>query len=54
MRIYCSYKGDGMFWFRIFGRGLSIRDTNKHPLTFSERNRYTWYLKIKRFIINFI
>lgn len=30
----------GLFWFRIFGRGLYFRDTRRHPLMFSERNGY--------------
>ncbi len=39
------YYMKGMFWFRIFGYGFHCKDTNIHPILFSERNGYTkhWY-----------
>lgn len=46
MRIFCGYKTDGMFWFRVFGYGLHGKNIAKHELTFSERNGYQ-----KRFTI---
>jgi hypothetical protein len=30
----------GLFWFRIFNKGLHIKDVRRHPLTFSQRT--TW------------
>jgi hypothetical protein len=30
----------GLFWFRIFGRGLHIKDPRRHPPLFSERNGF--------------
>ena len=30
-------RGRGVFWFRVFGWGLHIKDTSIHPLVFSER-----------------
>ena len=45
------YCGRGMFWFRIFGKGLHFRNINKHPLVFSERNGYTKYLLIGNIVI---
>jgi len=32
---------EGSFWIRIFGVGFAVKDINKHPLIFSERNGYT-------------
>ena len=37
MGIYYSYRSDGFFWFRIFGRGLCFKNVKKHGLTFSQR-----------------
>lgn len=37
----------GLFWFRIFGKGLHFRDTDRHPLRFSERNGYRRLLTIR-------
>lgn len=36
--LFCYCKRDGMFWFRIVGYGLVIKDTRKRQLLFSERN----------------
>jgi len=40
------------FWFRIFNKGLTIKDTKYHPLLFSERYKYvkgltigSWFIK---------
>ena len=32
--------GKNRGWFRVFGVGLSFKNTNVHPLLFSERNGY--------------
>ena len=47
MKIYSSYRSDGFFWFRIFGRGLHFKNVKKHGLLFSER------MKIKKSFILF-
>lgn len=49
-KIWCSYKADGIFWFRIFGKGLVIEDRNKIPALFSERNGYTKVLRIGKWV----
>ena len=57
-RVFCYYKDDGFFWCRIFGRGIVIKDINKHYLTFSERkwlrNGYSKYLIFGRWLIRWL
>ena len=51
---FISYhRGPGIFWFRIFGYGITFKDTTKYALLFSERYGYTkslrlgkWYIRI--------
>ena len=50
-RILNFYWGEGIFWFRIFGRGLHFKNTRKCKLYFSERNGYTKRLQIGRLSI---
>jgi hypothetical protein len=52
--IFCYYEGDGFFWFRIFGRGLVFKDLNKHEFTFSEREGYTKFIRIKNWMIKYL
>jgi len=47
LKIFQFYNYDGSFWFRLFGFGFSGKDTQKEPLSFSERNGYA---KIYRFM----
>ncbi len=51
MRFFSSYYSDRLLWFRIFGKGLIIKDIRRHPLTFSERNGYKTVLKIGNYAI---
>ncbi len=44
---WCSYRRDGIGWFRIFGYGIHWKDTRRHRLLFSERNGYTRALTIR-------
>lgn len=39
-RMFYLYKTDGLWWFRIFGYGISWQDTRKRPLLFAKRNKY--------------
>lgn len=41
----CSVR-PGFGWFRIFGVGLSWKDSTRHELLFSERNGFTRRLRI--------
>lgn len=47
----CVCCGHGSGFFRVFGYGLAWKDTNVHPLLFSERLRVTKFLRIGRYII---
>ena len=53
-RVFCHYKGDGFYWFRLFGRGLKFKDITKHRLLFSERNGYEKYIKIGNWIVGYL
>ncbi len=37
MKIFQAYYKNQFIWVRIFGYGLKIKNTNLHPLLFSER-----------------
>jgi hypothetical protein len=51
-KFFCKYNNyKDLFWFRIFGYGLSFR---KGKLTFSERKGFRKYLKIRDTIITFL
>lgn len=55
MKIFYYNKSDGHFWFRLFGYGLTIKNTNKHSLTFSQRNGYTKCLIVfNKYAISFL
>lgn len=51
MRKFFYYRQDGMFWFRVFGYGLHIKDTTRHALLFSERYGHTKKLLIGKWCI---
>lgn len=53
-KIWCDYKTDGFYWFRLFGYGLVIKDLTKYEPLFSERNGYKKRLKIKNWSITFL
>lgn len=44
------YKGKDLFWFRIFGRGLSF----DKKMVFSQRYGYSKYVKIGPWIITIL
>lgn len=52
--IFCYYKTNGLFWFRILGYGLSFKDITIRDLMFSERYGYSKFLLIERWIIHFL
>lgn len=41
MRILSYYRTKGLFWIRILNKGIGIKDTTIHSLSFSQRNKYT-------------
>jgi hypothetical protein len=54
MKIFCYHKSNGMFWFRLFGYGLAIKNIIQHKLLFSERYNYSFGIKIKNYYIRFL
>jgi len=42
---WCAY--DGVFWFRVAGRGLCFTDKRKHPPLFSERLGYRRVIRVR-------
>jgi len=53
-KIFSYYCYDGGMWFRLFGYGLSIENTDKRSLIFSERNGYIKTIKIGNYSIKFL
>jgi hypothetical protein len=41
-------------WFRLFNKGLSWKNVNIMGLKFSERNGFSKYLKIGKWIISYL
>ena len=39
----------GLAWFRLFGYGVIIKETRRHPLLFSERNGMRKQLQVGPF-----
>lgn len=52
--VFSINKDHSLFWFRIFGYGLSFKNTEKHPLLFSERNGHTKTIRIRNWSIKFL
>ena len=48
---FCASYRPGLGWFRIFGVGLKWKDTTRHELLFSERQRITGRFRIGRWLI---
>lgn len=49
-KIFSWYKGRGLFWFRLFGYGLSFSDR----FTFSQMQGYVKYIYFYGYIISFL
>jgi len=45
-RFFYFHQDDGVFWFRLFGHGLSFVNRKKHKELFSQRYGYTKTLRI--------
>lgn len=54
MRILTYNKTKGHFWFRLFGRGLLIKNIMIYPLLFSQRNGYTKGILIGKYWIEYV
>ena len=51
--LYWTYT-TGMGHFKLFGLGLSWKNIEKVPLTFSERNGYTSFWRKGKWVFKFI
>jgi hypothetical protein len=51
MRFWASYREKGFMWFRIFGYGLTIKDTHLFCKLFSERYRFSKFIMIGKWLI---
>ncbi len=45
---FSYYHTPGLFWFRIFGKGIHVKDVSRHRLMFSEREGYTNFWAVRR------
>ena len=45
-RFFSAHCMPGGGWFRLFGAGISWKDTKRIPLIFSERNGYKKHLML--------
>jgi hypothetical protein len=54
MKLLTYYKGPEIFWFRIFGYGLSIRSLRHGHVPFSIRYGYSKGLKIFDYYLEFL
>jgi hypothetical protein len=52
--IFCGYREEGLWWFRIFGVGIHWKDVRTHKPLFSERNGLTWHLRIGHWSFGFL
>jgi hypothetical protein len=52
--VFCSYKCNGFYWFRIKGYGVAFKNIKVQSLLFSERNRYTKYILIGNWLIKIL
>ena len=51
MKILQHFYRDSFFWIRLFGYGIGIKDVNKYPLTFSQRNGHSKYIRLGKWVI---
>jgi hypothetical protein len=53
-KLFAGYKDDCYFWFRIFGRGLVIKDRRKTRPLFSERYGYKHWIYLGNYAIRYL
>jgi hypothetical protein len=52
-RYFFYHLEDGAFWFRLFGRGIAIKNSHKHKLLFSQRMGLAGF-NIGRYYISYL
>lgn len=54
-KLICHIKVyDGGFWFRVFGKGFSVVNREKHPALFSERIGKTRTIRFGKWAVTFL
>jgi len=46
MKWFCGYRGQGIWWFRIFGYGIKAKNTRIDPPNFFDDYRYVKLFEI--------
>jgi hypothetical protein len=54
MKLLTYYKGQDLFWFRIFGYGLSFKSVNHGHVPFSIRYGYRKRIKVFGLYVEFL
>lgn len=54
MKLISFYRTKGLFWFRLLGYGFHSKNSQLHPLLFSERHGYTSKLRIGKYRIGLL
>lgn len=54
MKMLAFYSKNGMFWVRLFGYGLYIKNTRQQPLSFSERQKLTLTIRLFGYVIGYL
>ncbi len=52
--IFTIYHTMGFGFIRVFGIGFDWKNTDIRPLTFSEKNGYKKYLRIKKYVFTYL
>jgi len=54
LKLIHVYFDDGIFWIRLFGKGISVVDKKKYPPLFSERFGYRKVVRIGKWGIEWL
>jgi hypothetical protein len=54
LKVLCGVFSKSIFWVRVFGVGISGKNTVIHPLLFSQRNGYEKYLRIGEWVFFYL
>jgi hypothetical protein len=52
--VFSSYYRNNFGWFRLFGKGLTWKNTSVHPLSFCERNYFVKGVTILKWRISIL
>jgi hypothetical protein len=54
LKVLCGVFSKSIFWVRVFGVGISGKNTVTHPLLFSQRNGYKKYLRVGEWVFSYL